>query len=605
MSMVVDHSNSAASARRKEGGAASSAKISVVTWRRGLLFSMVAAGVIGLVWRSADLQLMNQAFLQKQGDARHLRVATLPAHRGVISDRNGEPLAISTPVDSIWAVPGVVLEQGEKAIARLATTLDTDVLALKKHLERNRERQFLFLKRRLVPSHAKAVLALNIDGVHSQREYRRYYPAGEVAAHVVGFTNVDDQGQEALELAYNDWLEGHPGKKRVLKDGRGRPVKNVELIKAPVQGQNLALSIDKRIQFLAYRELKAAVIEHRARGGAVVVMDPWSGEVLAMVNQPSFNPNDRSQLQPERLRNKALVDAFEPGSTMKPFTVLSALESGQYAASTLIDTSPGLFRVGRHTISDHRDYGTIDVSTVIQKSSNVGVAKMALHLGAEKIAATLEAAGFGESTGSGFPGEASGQMRPYRDWRRLDLATLAFGYGLTVTPLQLARAYSILATGGVRNQVTLLRHQAGEPVEGRRVFTEATTRQVVKMMERVVQKGGTATRAALEHYRVAGKTGTAKKSISGGYADDNYVAVFAGMTPVEGHSLICVVMIDEPRGDVYYGGLVAAPVFKKVMTGTLRLLNIAPDKAAVHKAQSLPVEAGQAAVSQTTGEGSA
>ncbi len=547
-------------------------------WRRLLILGVAFTAAVGLTWRAADLQILDSEFLQQQGTARHLRTSVLPAHRGVITDRNKEPLAISTPVDSVWAVPKHVLAEGHEAVDQLAGLLHTDAQKLALRLQANDSKQFLYLRRRMVPSEAADILALGIKGVHTQREYRRYYPAGEVTAHLVGFTNIDDKGQEALELAYDDWLEGIPGKKRVLKDRMGRPVKNVELINEPEPGKHLGLSIDKRIQYLAYRELKSAVVEHRARGGSVVVLDANSGEVLALVNSPSFNPNNRRGLQPIKLRNKAVVDTFEPGSTIKPFTVLAGLESGKYVPSTTINTSPGLYRVSGHTISDVRNYGTIDLNTIIKKSSNIGVAKIALSLEKEQLARVLEGAGFGESSGSGFPGESAGRMRSYNQWRRLDVATLAFGYGITVTPLQLARAYAVLATGGVRYPVTLLSDgKEKHTIEGRRVFDARATHQVVKMMEGVIKKGGTATKAAVEHYRVAGKTGTVKKSVSGGYADDRYVAVFAGITPVEGRSLVTVVMIDEPRGDQYYGGLVAAPVFSKVMTGALRLLNIPPD----------------------------
>lgn len=545
-------------------------------WRRGLLLGLVAVGVVGLVARAAWLQLVNNEFLQKQGDARHVRPEVLQAHRGVISDRAGEPLAISTPVDTVGAVPEKLLALPAERLAELAEMLDMDAASLRAYLERNAERKFLFLRRHMVPQEADRILAADFPGVSREREYRRYYPTGEVAAHLVGLTNVEDEGQEGLERAYDEWLQGRPGKKLMIKDLLGRAVRDVKLVSEAEPGKDLALSIDREIQYLAYRELKAAVIEHRAKGGSVVVMDATSGEVLALVNQPSYNPNDRGGLRTELMRNAAVLDTFEPGSTIKPFTVLAGLRSGAYTPATHINTAPGLFRVGRHTISDVHNYGDIDVSTIIQKSSNVGVAKIALAIGAEPVADVLTRAGFGENTGTGFPNESAGTVRPFNDWVRLDVATIAFGYGMTVTPLQLARAYAVLANRGVRTQVSLLKVD-GEP-NRELVFEPALVRSVVEMMERVTLTGGTATLAQIDHYRVAGKTGTVKKSVGGGYADDSYVAVFAGFTPVEGRSLVGVVVIDEPRGDQYYGGLVAAPVFKRVMAGALRLLNIPPDQ---------------------------
>lgn len=547
-------------------------------WRRGLLLGVVALGVVGLVVRAGWLQLVNNEFLQQEGDARYVRSEPLQAHRGVISDRNGEPLAISTPVDTLGAVPKKLLALSDERLAELADMIDMDAHSLRAYLQKHAERKFLYLRRHMIPQEAERILAAGFPGVSREREYRRYYPTGEVSAHLVGLTDVEDHGQEGLERAYDKWLQGHPGRKLMIKDLLGRAVRDVKLVKEAEPGKDLTLSIDREVQFLAYRELKAAVIEHRAKGGSVVVLDAASGEVLALVNQPSYNPNDRAGLRAEWLRNPALLDTFEPGSTIKPFTVLAGLRSGDYTPATHINTAPGLFRVGSHTISDVHNYGDIDVSTVIQKSSNVGVAKIALHLGAEPVSDVLIRAGFGENTGTGYPNESAGAMRPYHDWGRLDVATIAFGYGMTVTPLQLARAYAVLANRGVRTPVSLLKVE-GEPSRDQ-VFDSERTQRVVEMMERVTLPGGTATRAQIDHYRVAGKTGTVMKSISGGYADDRYVAVFAGFTPVEGRSLVGVVVIDEPRGDQYYGGLVAAPVFKRVMAGALRLLNIPPDQPA-------------------------
>lgn len=555
-------------------------------WRRHLLLGLVALGAIGLASRAAWLQLVHTEFLQKEGDARHVRPEVLQAHRGVITDRNGEPVAISTPVDTVGAEPAKLLALEADRFAQLADLIDMDENSLRAYLTRHSGRKFLYLRRHMPPQDADRILALGFPGVSREREYRRYYPTGEVSAHLVGLTDVEDHGQEGLERAYDEWLRGSAGKKLMIKDLLGRAVRDVKLVNEAAPGHDMRLSIDREVQYLAYRELKAAVIEHRAKGGSVVVMDAATGEVLALVNQPSYNPNDRSGLRPELLRNPALLDTFEPGSTIKPFTVLAGLRSGEFSLGSRINTSPGLFRVGGHTISDVRNYGEIDLSTVIQKSSNVGVAKIALQLGAERISDVLVNAGFGENTGTGYPNESAGAIRPFNDWVRLDVATIAFGYGLTVTPLQLARAYSILANRGVRTPVSLLK--VDDAPSGTQVFDPERTRQVVEMMERVTLAGGTAPQAHIDHYRVAGKTGTAKKSISGGYADDRYVAVFAGFTPIEGRSLVGVVVIDEPRGDQYYGGQVAAPVFAKVMGGALRLLNIPPDGEPLRHAQGRP-----------------
>ena len=424
-----------------------------------------------------------------------------------------------------------------------------------------------------------------------QREYRRYYPGGEVFAHTVGFTNVDDQGLEGLELAYDQWLQGTPGRKRVIRDGHARVVRNVESIREPVEGKNLVLSIDRRLQFLAYRELKAAVQQHKAKSGSIVILDALTGEVLTMVNQPAYNPNGSKQGRRGRLRNRAVTDVFEPGSTMKPFTVAAALESGRYRPRTRIDTSPGSMRVGRHQVRDIRNYGAIDVATVIRKSSNVGVSKIALDLPREDLWRFFSRLGFGESTGSGFPGEADGQLTPHQRWARIDQATLSFGYGLSATPLQLARAYAVLAAEGIRRPVSLLRLE--RPPAGDRVMSPATARAVLTMLEAVVSTEGTAPDAAVAGYRVAGKTGTIKKSVSGGYAEDRYVSVFTGIAPASAPRLVVVVMIDEPGAGKYYGGQVAGPVFSKVMAGALRLMNITPDDLAAEGVRLVSAGAGQ------------
>jgi cell division protein FtsI (penicillin-binding protein 3) len=543
----------------------------------GVLLVSLAA----LVWRAFDLQLEESAFLRGQGEARHLRVVSVPAHRGMITDRHGEPLAISTPVDSVWANPQELVVARDR-LPELAQLLGLSVDAVRQQITGRGDREFVYLRRHVAPDLAREVMALGLPGVALQREYRRYYPAGEVAGHVLGFTNVDDVGQEGIELAYDDHLRAEAGSKRVIKDRLGHVIDEVGRVRDPRPGHALRLSLDRRIQYLAYRELKAAVQKHRARSATAVVLDARTGEVLAMVNQPSFNPNNRRLLNGENYRNRAVTDVFEPGSTLKPFTVAAALESGRYQPGTPVDTSPGWFQVGRLTVRDIRNFGPIDVATVITKSSNVGASKIALDLPGEKLWSVLDGVGFGVPTGSGFPGEVAGLLTSPRRWGPVEVATLSYGYGLSVTPLQLAQAYAVLANNGHRVPVTLLARDA-RPA-GERVLSQTTVRELLRMMETVVTPVGTARRAAVTGYRVAGKTGTVKKSIAGGYADDRYVAVFAGMAPASRPRLVTVVMVNEPRGEAYYGGLVAAPAFSRIMAGALRLMNVAPDDPAAWQA---------------------
>jgi cell division protein FtsI (penicillin-binding protein 3) len=500
----------------------------------------------------------------------------------MISDRNGEPLAISTPVQSVWVNPGELVMSGNE-LSRVARLLGLEVDYVRRLLGQRQGREFVYLRRHISPDRAQQVTDLQVPGVYLQREYRRYYPAGEVAAHLVGFTNIDDEGQEGLELAFDDWLSGEAGAKRVVKDGRRHIVENVENIRSAHPGKTLTLSIDRRIQYLAYRELKAAVRQHGARSGSVVVLDNQTGEVLAQVNQPSFNPNNRKRPKAERMRNRAVTDVFEPGSTMKPFVIAAALESGRYAAGTRIDTSPGLFQVGVHTIRDMHDYGTLDLTGVIRKSSNVAASKIALALAPEDFWEGLSAAGFGMATASGFPGEADGYLADFHRWRDIERATLAYGYGLSVTSMQLAQAYSVFANDGYRVPVTLLQRE--QAAEQDKVYSPRVARAVRKMMEAVVKKDGTAPLAAVQGYRVAGKTGTVHKSVAGGYAADRYLSVFAGMAPASRPRLVAVVMIDEPSNGEHFGGKVAGPVFSKVMAGALRLLNVTPDDAPLLQSQ--------------------
>ena len=542
--------------------------------RRWLVLSLFLCGMVVLSSRAIYLQLLNNDFLKDHGDARSIRVVEIPAHRGVITDRNGEQLAMSTPVDSIWVTPRKVFENVE-LLPELAEVMGMTVTDLHEVLRDRMSREFVYLKRHANPDLVKKVKQLDMKGVSTEREYKRYYPAAEVTSHFIGFTNIDDKGQEGLELAYDNWLTGKPGKKRVLKDRLNRVVQNIESIEPSVPGKQLELSIDRRVQYLAYRELAAAVKYHRAKGGSLVMLDIRTGEIMAMVGQPSYNPNNRKGLKSQYFRNRAVTDVFEPGSTMKPFTIAAGLESGNYKPHSAINTSPGYYKVGEYTVRDMRNYGKIDVSTVITKSSNVGASKIALSLEPEQYWDALSRFGFGQSTGSGYPGESSGTLNPYNTWSEIEMATLSFGYGLSVTPLQLAHAYSVLATGGVMLPVSFLKVKGS--VSGKRVMPENITRQVRKMLETVVSASGTGKRAAIKGYRVIGKTGTVHKSIRGGYSDDRYLSIFAGIAPASEPRFAMVVLIDEPGGDHHYGGVVAAPVFSRVMEGTFRILNIPPD----------------------------
>ncbi len=534
---------------------------------------MLSAGL--LIWRAVDLQISDSEFLQGQGDARHLRVVEIPAHRGMITDRHGEPLAISTPVDSVWVNPQEIMAASAEW-PRLARLLELDIDELTQRLMTRQTREFVYLKRRISPDLAQQVKALGIPGVFLQREYRRYYPAGEVAAHVVGFTDVDDAGQEGLELAYDDWLQGVSGSKRVIKNRLGHIVEDVESIEVPEAGKELRLSIDRNIQYLAYRELKTAIRDHRAKSGSIVVLDAKTSEVLAMVNQPSYNPNNRSTLKSNHVRNRAVTDVFEPGSTVKPFTIAAALESKKYLPGNIIRTGPGYYRVGRDTVRDTKNYGNLNLTDILVKSSNVGTSKLALSLAPEKLWGLYSRAGFGSLTYSGFPGEVSGLMTDHWKWSEIDQATFSFGYGMSVTTLQLARAYTVLANGGRLSPVSFLALEEA-PAQQEQVMEPAVAKRVLKMMEAVVSEKGTGAKADVVGYRVAGKTGTVHKSDIGGYSEERYLSIFAGMAPASNPRLVAVVMINEPRTEAYHGGQAAAPTFSKVMGGALRQLGVVPD----------------------------
>ncbi|QLG89434.1 penicillin-binding protein 2 [Chitinibacter bivalviorum] len=573
-------------------------------WRVWVVLSCLLGLFALLLGRGLYLQTWNEGFLQDQGDARYRRTLKLDSNRGMITDRNGEPLAISTPVQSIWLSPRSmrVLPAGEqrskdwkqgdddelvpvsreevKSLATMLGISNDELLAKLNETRKNKNGEdvksdFLWVKRHISPADAKRVLALNVPGVYSQTEYRRYYPAGEVMAHVVGFTNVDGKGQEGFEMTKEAMLSGKPGSRTVIRDRRGYIVEDVSTIIPPQEGQTLQLSIDRRIQYLAYRELKNAVDNSKAVGGAIVVLDARTGEVLAMANAPSYNPNSRAKIDPAHKRNRALTDLYEPGSTMKAITVAMALNAGKVTPTTVIQTGNGTMSIGPATIKDDHAVGAATVEHIIQKSSNVGAAKMALMMDREDMSNFFHDVGFGERLNTGFPGESPGRVRPWKTWRPIEQATMAYGYGVSVSVMQMARAYQIFAGNGEVHPVTFTKLVA--PAPGKQVVSAETAAQVRKMLEMVTQPGGTATRAQVVGYRVGGKTGTAKKLVNGVYSDTARVGSFVGLAPISNPRLIVAVMIDEPSFDLRYGGLVAAPVFSNVVAGTLRLLGVPPD----------------------------
>ncbi|MFC5582994.1 peptidoglycan D,D-transpeptidase FtsI family protein [Rhodanobacter terrae] len=554
--------------RRRSAGPSSRKRMMVVVGLLGL-------ASIGLVARAFDLQVVRKQFYQSQGDARFLRVMPIPVSRGTIFDRNGEPLAVSTPVMSIWANPAEVLEHDDR-IPQLAQALGVDAANLKEQLVQRSDKEFVYLRRQMAPEAAQVVLDLGIPGINGQREFKRYYPSGEVTSHVLGFTNIDDHGQEGLELAYDDWLSGKPGSKRVIRDRMGHVVEDVEQIRAPKPGQNLTLSIDRRIQFLAYNELKSTLEKSQADSGSMVILDVKTGEVLAMVNLPTYNPNSVNSSKPADRRNRAMTDVLEPGSTIKPVLMAAALSSGKYTpTSPLIDTTGGHWFFQGHDIHDTHNYGLLTPTGVITKSSNVGAAHIAMQLDTGLMYDTYRAFGFGNSTNSGFPGETSGYLKIGRDWRPLEKAILGYGYGLNVTVLQLANAYATIADGGVMHSPTFIK---GNDSDGKVIIEPQIAHELVDMLETTTQPGGTAAPYAwIANYTVAGKTGTAHKAVAGGYSKNNYGAAFAGMVPATNPRLVAAVVVDNPRKGSYYGGLVSGPVFAEVMAGALRLLDIPPD----------------------------
>lgn len=543
-------------------------------WRLWTVGVVLLLGAAALVARAVHLQVFNTDFLNGQAAARHIRVETLSATRGVITDRNGVPLAVSTPVDSVWVNPSQLLEDQDR-IRQLAAALKIDGGELAANLSRKVDREFYYVRRHMNPSDAEAIDRLKIPGVHLLREYRRYYPAGEVTAHLLGFTNVDDKGQEGLELAFDNWLHGEPGRKKVLRDRLGRVIEDVENIESPRPGHDLAASIDLRIQYVAYRALQEMVQKNGAESGSVVVLDIDTGEVLADVNQPSFNPNDRDQIDPSKYRNRAITDILEPGSTFKPLIIAAALESGRFNARSTVDTRPGFMQVGNKRIEDEHELGVISLATLLAKSSNVGAVHVAMQLDKAQLWNTLNRFGIGRLTTSGFPGESAGLLPPYQTWRPIRQATMAYGYGVSVTPLQIAEAYAVLGGDGLQRPVSLVR--VDNPPIARRVLSPETSHSVVAMLEHVVSEDGTGLRAAVPGYRIAGKTGTARKVGAGGYTQDRHTSLFAGVAPATAPRLAIVVIIDEPTGGRYYGGELAAPVFSAVASGALRLMAIPPD----------------------------
>ncbi len=569
---------------------------------------MTCMGV--LVGRALYLQVFSKEFLKDQGEIRSVDEVAISAYRGMITDRNGEPLAISSPVQTIWvnpkelkgvteaelkvAVKEMTKAQGQKLddqqkqalsqklqdekrlkVIQMEKILKLPAGKVTSLLQQDTKSQFAYVARRISPSLAGQVKALKLVGVNIDREFKRYYPAAEVSAHLVGFTDIDDVGQEGVEKGYEKLLKGVPGSKRVIRDGQRQIIADIENIREPISGKTLELSIDQRVQYLAYKELQQAVRENKAKSAALVVLDAQNGEILAAVNQPTFNPNTRSQLKEALYRNRAMTDVFEPGSTVKPFTIAAALD-GKYIRPNSWFATNGIFHVGNHVVQDVHNYGALNLTGVLKKSSNIAVSQMALKMPAKYFWSIYDQLGFGASANVGFPGEASGQLLDYRHWRDFDKATLSFGYGLSVSAVQLARSYTALADDGILHSVSLLKRD--EDLDAKRVFTSKTAKSVRAMMEHVVLKDGTAYEARVDGYSVAGKTGTVKKATSHGYTDKTYFAVFAGMAPAKNPRLIVVVMIDEPSAGNYYGGLVSAPVFSKVMAGALRVLGIAPDQ---------------------------
>jgi len=552
--------------------------------RRVLVLGVFAVLGLLLVGRAFQLQILDQNFYKKQGDVRQIRTLPLAAHRGMMLDRNGEALAVSSPIDSIWADPQELIKQEHKLdLLGYALEMDPERLyeVVKNGAENNRE--FIYLRRHVHPRTAKALQSIKdrgqIKGVNIQREYGRYYPNGEITAHVLGFNNIDDQGQEGLEMAFDNWLKGESGKRRVVTDVLGDAIEDIELVAGANPGRDLVLSIDKRIQYLAYRELKQAVQRNGAKSGSAVVLDTRTGEVLAMVNQPSYNPNRFSERVGGTKRNRAVTDVLEPGSTIKPFTIAAALETGEFLPDDVIDTAPGRFNVGKYVVRDYKNYGELSLTGVLKNSSNIGASKMSLQLDRAVLWNAFDRLGFGRAPVIEFPGAVSGKLPHHTQWSVVRQATVAYGYGVSTTVLQLARAYAAIAADGLMPEVTFQKLKGAPRVD--RVFTPEVASQVRSMLQTVVSDG-TGKAAHIPGYTVAGKTGTTHISENGSYANDRYISLFAGMVPAGNPDMVGVITIVEPQGS-YYGGEVAAPVFSKIMAGALRLRNVNPDGRSVYE----------------------
>ncbi|QPK62511.1 penicillin-binding protein 2 [Methylomonas sp. LL1] len=543
--------------------------------RRKLLLGVILTAMMTLTGRAVYLQVLDKEFLQDKGDLQHVGIVDVPAYRGQIKDRNGEPLAISTPVQSIWMNMRQIKDGDRGKVEQMAKILGIADKDWRAFLKKEANKRFVYVKRQINPDLAEKVKALEITGVYFEKAFKRYYPAGATSGHLLGFTNIDDAGQEGMEHGYEHILRGKPGKKRVIKDGKGHIIKDVENIQEAIPGQDLVLTIDERIQYLAYRELQTAVLKHKAHSASLVVLDANNGDVLASVSQPAFNPNNRRELRSDRYRNRAMVDSFEPGSTVKPFVVAAALDGGYVDPNAMIETH-GVYHVGRNVVKDIHNYGTMDLTLVLQKSSNIAVTKIAMSMPPEYFWSVYSNLGFGNSAGVGFPGEASGSLLDYQGWHEFDQAILSFGYGVSTSILQLARAYTAIADDGIVHSVSLLKRD--EDPDARRIFKPETARKVRDMLEHVISKEGTAYQARVEGYRVAGKTGTVKKaSAEGGYTHDKYLSVFVGMAPASNPRFVIAVVVDEPTTGQYYGGLVAAPAFSGVMSGLLRIYGVEPD----------------------------
>ncbi|MFJ4197602.1 MULTISPECIES: penicillin-binding protein 2 [unclassified Pseudomonas] len=547
-------------------------------WRFRLVVGLLGIMVAAICWRIIDLQVVDRDFLKGQGDARSVRHIPIPAHRGLITDRNGEPLAVSTPVTTLWANAKEMQLAKEKWPA-LAAALGQDPKALAERLEAQANKEFIYLVRGLTPEQGQAVLDLKVPGVYGIEEFRRFYPAGEVTAHMVGFTDIDDHGREGVELAYDEWLAGVPGKRQVIKDRRGRLIKDVQVTKNAKAGKPLALSIDLRLQYLANRELRNAIIENGAKAGSLVIMDVKTGEILAMVNQPTYNPNNRRYLQPAMMRNRAMIDVFEPGSTMKAISMSAAIESGRWKPSDTVEVYPGSLQIGKYTIKDvsKTEGPVLDMTGILINSSNVGMSKVAFDIGGETIFRLAQKLGLGQDTGLGFPGERVGNLPNYRDWRKAETATLSYGYGVSVTAIQLVHAFSALANNGRLAPLTLIK--TDKAPQTTQVLPEAVAKTMQGMLQQVIEAPRGVFRAQVPAYHVGGKSGTARKTSVGtkGYAENSYRSLFAGFGPMSDPRYAIVVVIDEPTKAGYFGGLVSAPVFSRVMSGTLRLMNVTPD----------------------------